>query len=114
MILFKPGVSPKHMRAAALVGLLLVQQTFADEGVDTVVTSTTEGKHTARHSKHYSGDAFDLRSKHLQPERRGIVLNKLKSALGPDYVVILESPDQAWQHYHVHFAPLYNPTLRHA
>ncbi len=114
MIVFKHGVSPRGLRAPALLALLDVQPVFDAEGVDTVVTSTTDGEHTVKRSKHYSGDAVDLRSKHLRAIRREVVLEKLKQILGSDFVVLFESPDKPWQHYHIHYAPLYNPTVRQA
>lgn len=96
---FKPGVkwSPTealqraHNIASAIYGSL---------GVPFVVTSGTDGRHSAG-SLHYSGNAMDLRRRDLDAAgKTSQAVAALKSQLGSDYDVILES-----DHIHVEYDP---------
>ena len=66
-------------------------------GTDLVITSGIEGKHS-RASKHYGGDAIDIRTRNLE-DPSGFA-DALKRALGDDFDVILES-----NHIHVEYDP---------
>lgn len=81
------------MAAAANAGVVL--------GVDIVVTSGTDGKHMQR-SKHYSGEALDLRTSNLTKEQIQGLMQELKKRLGTNYDIVLES-----SHLHVEFDPVH-------
>lgn len=109
MIKLKKGVSIAGCRAEILVGLISVAPVFDKQGVDTWVTSGCEPyKHNAERSGHYRGDAVDLRSKHIAVEKRGHVLGALKRKLGPDFVVLHEGVGKPWEHFHIHWSPIYH------
>ena len=96
MIRIKAGVTPKNlviMAAAANAGVVL--------GVDIVVTSGTDGKHI-QGSKHYSGEALDLRTSNLTKEQIQGLIQELKKRLGTNYDIVLES-----DHLHVEFDPVH-------
>ena len=64
---------------------------------DVVITSGTDGVHMSG-SKHYKGEALDLR---LPPiEWRGRFIARLGERLGPDYQIVVED-----DHIHVEFDP---------
>lgn len=58
-------------------------------GRDATVTYTTNGEHSPN-SRHYSGDAIDLRNRDLTPQQQRQMINELRQDLGPNYRVINE------------------------
>lgn len=75
---------------------------FDEFGVDTVITSGTDGKH-GEHSKHYTMEALDFRTRHLKVENHAALVHRCKHALGKDFDVVLEG-----DHLHVEFDPKFN------
>ena len=63
---------------------------------DIYITSTDEGNHIA-YSKHYFGEAIDIRPPKTDRENK---INKLKERLGEDFDVIDEG-----DHVHVEYDP---------
>lgn len=110
MIIIKPGASIRGCRAEILTALIAdIAPVFASHGVETVVTSGCEVfKHTVKRSSHYRGDAIDCRSKHLTKAAKPKVLADLRQALGEDFVVILEAVGKPWEHFHIHWSPVYS------
>lgn len=91
MIRIKDGVTPRNLiicAAAANVGQAL--------GLDVTITSGTDGQHM-KGSKHYTGEALDIR---LLGEQTADFQRSLAARLGPTYQLILES-----DHLHVEFDP---------
>lgn len=66
-----------------------------------VVTSCNDGKHS-RKSKHYRGDAFDIRIWTLPEDARIIAAERIADALGRDFDVVFEN-----DHIHVEYDPEY-------
>jgi len=64
-----------------------------------VVTSARSGRHMGK-SKHYSGMAVDLRSRHLTQDEISAMTLTLREALGIHYDVLFET-----NHFHVEFDP---------
>ena len=64
------------------------------------ITSGTDGRHMVG-SKHYSGEAIDVRSYNF-PSRQGVVAfaEKLRLRLGKDYDVVVEH-----DHIHLEYDP---------
>jgi len=114
-VIFKRGFRASYRRAS--MGMIVtlspeilrvetqIEDTFTAEGVDLVFTSGVDGKHGYR-SKHYRGDAVDVRSKHLRllPTKLK-VLNSIREILGTSYDVILEDEGQPNEHYHIEYDP---------
>jgi hypothetical protein len=95
----KPGVvwnpSAELARAAQIA-----QSIYAALGVPYVVTSGTDGKHSAG-SLHYSCGAMDIRRWDLdRAGKTATAVSQLRGALGRNFDVILES-----DHIHVEFDP---------
>lgn len=129
---FKDGVDPRYLSAPAWHGVYLCDRRHKIRTKrDLVVTSTGEGKHTAKRSRHYTGDygfghghAFDVRVWYLftgvdlgdpsELELQGWILacrtfvEQLQADLGKDYVVLLELNARGRpSHIHIHWAPVY-------
>lgn len=68
-------------------------------GREAVCTSILDGKHS-KDSKHYSGNAFDLRIYIYTKEQVNDFVELLKNELRPDYDVVLED-----DHIHVEYDP---------
>lgn len=100
LLKFKPGVvvSRQAIIAAAVVNaanLLDIEQ-------DIVVTSGNDSKHK-KGSKHYSDEALDFRTKTLTKEQKHELTSAVRSRLGSDYDVILESEGKTNEHLHVEY-----------
>lgn len=83
----------------ALFALLVAERAYAKFGFDCEVTCGPNGTHM-RGSKHYVGNAFDLRTKHIPEQILPSIVKELTEALGEDYDVLLEAT-----HLHVEFDP---------
>lgn len=67
------------------------------ETADCVITSCRDGKHGEK-SYHYSGRAFDLRTRDIPQKDQAPIHAALKELMGKDYDVILEKD-------HIHIEP---------
>lgn len=94
------------IRPELVLALTIADQVFEDSGVyETVITSLKDGTHSPG-SWHYSGWAADLRSKHVgATDRKNIILENLRSTLGAQWEVILESLGKPNEHYHIEPSP---------
>jgi hypothetical protein len=80
--------------------LTTVDAVFIDEtGAEAVITSGKDGVHSEK-SLHYSGKAFDFRTRHVEDDELLKVVKALKAQLGPDFDVVLEI-----DHLHVEWDP---------
>ena len=98
----KLGVDIRGISPECVLGILVAAQVFEERGVPFVVTSVKDSKHMSK-SLHYLGRAFDCRlpSRYTRAEATdGLIRDDLKSALGPQFDVILES-----DHLHVEHDP---------
>ena len=102
----KPSVSLKGLDQKMHPTLNKAGKIWQKYGKTLVVTSTVEGKH-CKGSKHYSGLAFDLRTRYFKKNIQAQVTNELSAELGQDFQVLLEK-----DHIHVEYNPL--PTLETA
>ena len=99
MLKIKPGVAIFGVRPETVLGINIASQIFEAMRLDCVLTSVTDSKH-GWGSLHFTGTAFDLRSRHVHVDERDGVSKALKTALGTDFDVILEK-----DHFHVEFQP---------
>ena len=95
----KPGVRVLGIRPELVLVLVAAEPLFSKKGVDLVLTSVIDGKHS-RGSLHYAGAAVDLRSRELTSEEKEEIKVQLALALGADYDVVLER-----NHFHIEFQP---------
>ena len=105
-MIVKEGVSLAGCRSEILAAAItIIAPVFLKHEREAVITSGTEPhRHSAKRSAHYRGDALDFRHRFFRTmEKKAEVLQDLTDALGPDFVVVLEST-----HYHIHYAPVYH------
>jgi hypothetical protein len=104
MLTTKPGVHFATITPALLhmlTALERLSRTFApqpQEGV--VITSGSDSTHMAG-SKHYTGEAIDVRSKTFGPQDKRAFADALRDALGPQFTVLLEHEGLPQEHWHV-------------
>lgn len=82
----------------------LISQIIAEE--QAVITSGSES--TTKHSRtslHYSGNAVDLRSKHLHQSEKEAIMRQFKVDMNEDFDLILEGKKTANEHFHLEYQP---------
>jgi hypothetical protein len=84
----------------ALFAMIVAKGVYNSVGASCEISCGSNGVHSAA-SLHYTGNAFDCRTKHLP---RGTSINDLakviREALGPDFDVVVEPT-----HIHIEFQP---------
>lgn len=99
MLAFKQGVLVYGLAPEMLLALDIATKAFQAISKDCIVTSARGDRHSEK-SRHYSGLAVDVRTRHLNETQITEIMDLLKKALGPDYDVILES-----NHIHIEYDP---------
>lgn len=100
MLKLKPGTRILGIKPETVLAIAVAQSVFDSKGYDCTITSGVDGRHS-RGSRHYSGYAFDLRTRHLpDTDAKQRIHLLLKQALGADFDVILEPT-----HIHVEYDP---------
>ena len=92
MIKIKNGVTPRLLIIAA--ALANISESL---GVEYVITSGTDGKHM-KGSKHYTGEALDVRTSSLDNDEIDDVIDALRVKLGRNYDVLFET-----NHIHIEY-----------
>ena len=105
----KPGVDARFIRPEVAARLWQIEQIFlfhAPEGYEFVITSGTEGQHSAN-SLHYKGLAVDVRRWYWDGQRRDLGIDALSKirrdlvrALGPDWDIVIHK-----SHCHIEYDP---------
>lgn len=99
MLKLKRGVVVQGLGTETLLAAVVAQTVYAKHGKDCVITSALDGQHSET-SLHYSGNALDLRTRHLDAGQAEAITDDLQDALGDDYDVVLEG-----NHIHVEYQP---------
>lgn len=98
----KPGV---EFAVVAPAGFLILQAVKAASRVlkvDLTITSGTDGKHSGPTDPHKTGEAFDIRSRGVDPETKALVLNAVMGELPPlRFYGFLEGAGTANEHFHI-------------
>lgn len=104
-MIIKEGASIDNCRAEILIAAITIMEpVYQRYGHNLVVTSGSENyKHSAERSKHYCGDAIDLRHRFFSKIVQHEVADEIQRKLGRNFVVIHEKT-----HFHVHYAPIYH------
>lgn len=95
----KPGVKLAGVKTEIMFAVLVADQVYREVGKDVVITSVTDGTHSAN-SLHYKGLAVDLRTSYLTEQEKKFAVEQLKVRLGAEFDVVLEST-----HIHIEFDP---------
>lgn len=92
-------VSFVALKPQMILAVIRINEIYSTLGVDCWITSGSDGKHKIG-SFHYNGDALDFRTFILSLLQQQDLLDKVTSALGPEFDVILEK-----DHLHVEYDP---------
>jgi hypothetical protein len=94
----KPGVKIEVVRPELIMGLMVANHIFAYEfNSEMVITACTDGVHMTG-SKHYIGQAVDIRISNLS--NPGAVVDRLKFELDGLFDIVLEG-----DHIHMEYDP---------
>jgi len=100
MLSLKAGVLPRGMSTEILLAVIVANDVYTGMGVDLVLTSIVDGSHS-RGSRHYQGDAIDLRTRNFPTDADAkTASDRIRERLGADYDVVLEG-----NHIHVEYDP---------
>ena len=100
MLSLKPGITIGKLKPQMVLACNIAAWCFIEESYHTTVTSGDDGKHGIG-SLHYDGEAIDLRINHIpSSDTVARIVEKLKTNLGNNYDVVLES-----DHIHIEFDP---------
>lgn len=96
----KEGVDIGGITSEIVLALFVINSIFTRYAKECVVTSVMDGKHMEK-SKHYFGEAVDIRTNNLTAEEQTSIFSDITKALGKDFDVILEDSGEDNQHFHV-------------
>jgi hypothetical protein len=102
MLLIKPGVDIRGIGTEVSFGLRILEAVLWKHGADCMITTCRDGQHMEG-SKHYIGDAVDVRlaSRWVTTSNVDIVvLNEARVNLGDQFDLVLEE-----NHFHLEFDP---------
>jgi hypothetical protein len=88
-----------NLTSQMIKALPIIDAVYLHYGQTAVITSAKDGKHM-KWSKHYSGNAIDLRTNFFDKETQIKVTGQLQSQLGDAFDVVLEG-----NHIHLEFDP---------
>ena len=96
----KEGVRLKGLKPQTVLAMFICDAVYAKSGVELVITSVNDGQHM-KTSKHYSGDAFDCRTRNISSKViKDLILHDLKAQLENDFDIVDEG-----DHFHVEYDP---------
>ena len=99
----KTGVNTKNCSPQIWYATGVAEQVYHRYGYEFTITSMRDGTHFLK-SKHYSGNAFDCRTRHLSLPTARLIFMELRKLLDPfgfDTVDEMETKS----HIHVEFDP---------
>lgn len=99
MLLIKDGVSLVGLNEVMRPVLIIVEEVLRDRGYRTIITSGSEGEHSAA-SLHYYGKALDFRTRHIKEGHLPNIIALISDFLGICYDVVLEE-----DHLHIEYDP---------
>lgn len=103
MIRWKDTCRFDDLHGAMVLAIIRVDAIYAAHSYDCWLTSANDATHMTG-SKHYIGRAADFRVHHLPDEpTRETIAAEIRTALGPQFTVLYESPTTPNAHIHVQF-----------
>ncbi len=85
----KEGVKINGLKPEMLLGVIIIQSIFQQWKKEFVLTSVTDGTHKEG-SKHYEGQAVDIRIWDFTSEELESFAKDLRDALGDDFDIVIE------------------------
>lgn len=99
-IALKSSARITGVRPETLFAMRVAEGVFEDRKLGLMtVTSCTDGKHSAG-SKHYTGGAFDIRTRDIPQDQWQIVAGDIRERLGSEFDVVVEK-----DHLHIENDP---------
>lgn len=102
----KPGAQVRHPSTQTVFSQNVARWLWHEWGWTQpfVITSGDDGIHSTK-SKHYTGDAWDLRARHLDRHQRERFAAELRTRLGQDFDVVVHDEKPNREHIHVEYDP---------
>ena len=97
--MIKSGVDIRGIGPEILLAIQEAREVYRAYGAEFTITSALDGNHMEG-SKHYEGQAVDIRIWDIPPGLRAEAAEAINRALGPQYDVVLER-----DHIHLEFDP---------
>ena len=98
-MILKDGVDVQGLKVEALIILVVAESLWKKYGEELVWTAGLDGKHMEG-SKHYTGEAVDLRTRYFNVATQRVVTKELRKRLGSQYDVVMHKT-----HIHAEFDP---------
>lgn len=95
----KQGVEVDGVQPEIVMAMFIAFSVYQQIEKELVVTSVKDGVHSPA-SLHYTGNAVDIRTRHLSPEQIEWVGAALKERLGSHYDVVVHN-----SHIHIEYQP---------
>ena len=100
----KEGVTLLGIKAEVVMAIMIAESIYRNNGIEMVITSITDSKHSAYNSDHYKGYAFDLRVSNIPNEAtKKKIYNEIKASLTKDFIILDEG-----NHFHIGYRPIYH------
>jgi hypothetical protein len=105
-VLVKTGVEFTRIAPAGARILEVLRALVTELPFNVTITSACDGVHSAgdaggRQDPHYTGEAYDLRTRDLTALEKGRLLMELQRRLGDRFYAFLEAPLTPNEHIHV-------------
>lgn len=93
------SVSLGGLQPQMVIALMVAALSFLEIGKELVITSGSDGEHSHK-SLHYSGNAVDLRIRHLTAKEAEAIAQTIQERLNKHFDVVLEPT-----HLHIEYQP---------
>ena len=95
----KKGSKWTGLKPEILLAVMVADSVYSQFGHELVLTEGTGGKHM-NGSKHYIGDAVDIRTNYLTDDELRDIVDQIRDRLTVDFDVVVEAT-----HLHLEFDP---------
>lgn len=103
-ISLKSGVRVAGLQPQMVFAAMIVEDLYDEIKISCLVTSCNDGVHMSN-SLHYQGCAMDFRTKNVPRGMLNNLVESVRTSLGPDFDVVLESINGDNEHLHVEWDP---------
>ena len=101
------SVNPLGLKVEALLAMTISSMVYQKYGYTMRITSITDYKHSARHSDHYKGYAFDIGTNELKEADKIKIFDEIVDRLNNQYNIIFEGAGESYEHIHISYKPTY-------
>lgn len=114
MIAFADGVSIRRITPELVLAMFAVSGALELNGAMLIITHVVDGEH-GDPSFHYTGRAFDFRTRELDDETLGAIVSDVMAAGVPNLQLVIEDRGGPNEHGHVEIDhPLERPVGKHS